>query len=76
MKEQILEIIEQSNSTGEAWDGVGVRYYPIFDKKTAAAEITTHVMEFITWIRENQHQLFLEPTEDIYDYWLNNIYKH
>ena len=52
------------------------KYYGNPFQADVAQEITAHVMEFITWIRDNQHQLFLEPTEDIYQYWLTNIYNH
>jgi len=68
MKEKIFEIIESSISYGD--NGIDI------SQTRCASEITAHVMEFITWIRDNQHQLFLEPTEDIYQYWLTNIYNH
>lgn len=79
MEEQILSIIEDSVFAPE---GENIQ-------RVAAKEITSHIMEFIEWIRQycyfdDYGDLMINdntlpevslPTEELYQYWLNNVKK-
>jgi uncharacterized protein YbbC (DUF1343 family) len=75
MEESILKIIES--------------HYPE-DIDVVAKEITSHVMEFIEWLGEHYNygrkswmvryadqriRYNWKTTEEVYQYWLKNIYK-
>jgi hypothetical protein len=81
MEEQILKIIER-DITQIGWDQYGFLIYNGFQHK--AKEITSHVMEFVDWIRseppvlvEKTQWTFLDQiswtTEKVYNYWLTEV---
>ena len=69
MERQIFEILDRTI------------YYMDHDRKRTAKEITSHIMEFIEWIR-NSNSLNKKladwvydkiTTGELYEYWLTNV---
>ena len=85
MKEKILEIIQDKVELSLSGNYKSVY---IDGADNAAKEIASHIMEFIEWIGENntkepKWRAFLldllgtksYTTEELYQYWLNNVKK-